>query len=236
VCSKTFNLPFYILLSFILFPLSEVNAAEKHTFSFSLGGSWNDFGAIKSDDYSDLLKEHNFKSGIGPFFEIVYFVSPRFSCSGGMEFQYGKKHKVYYYPNSSDPQSIQYNSSTFKAFIPRFEIRYYIPTTRFDYYISIGQMLCFGTFKSKYTFDPPRPLPEKYNNKYTGNGYGVSCSGGLKKELNDRFGLSIQAGYRYLQTGKMFNVESNHPLRDGLHYANLNFSGPFAGVNLSFQL
>lgn len=225
-----------LIIGALTFPPRALSVNTNHEISLSLGGIWTGNGLNQNDGNTDLLEYYNLTNVFGPKVEILYFVSPRISCGFGMEYQHCKKSRKYYYPDSSNPQYIRYVSQAFEAFIPSLEVKYYIPSTHCDYFISFGQMLCFGTFKYENSYEPLPPMERNYKDSYTGNGYGVSLAVGLQKSIYGRVGSSILVGYRYLQTGKLFSKSTNTALRFYDKNANLDFNGPYIEFSLQYLL
>jgi hypothetical protein len=225
-----------LIICTLIFPTIALSSDSNHEIAISLGGIWTGNDLNQNDDDTDLLGYYNLTNGIGPQVEISYYVSPKISCGLGMEYQHCKKSGKYYYPEPSDPQYIRYVSKAFEAFIPSFEVKYYIPSTHCDYFISISSMLCFGTFKSEYSTEPLPPLGENFKDSYSGNGYGVSLAIGLQKSIYGRIGSSILAGYRYLQTGKLFSKSTNTAFRFYGKNANFDFNGPYIEFSLFYSL
>jgi hypothetical protein len=228
---------------------SESFTGEK--LRFSVGAGWglysmDDLNKHYIDNFAKQagILEDNIEGGPSFFGEVSYFLTPSVSTSFGLAYLRGFVEKnswetVLVFPGGGRYATRWERSLATTALAPQVTVKYHFPLGDLDLFSGVG--ICGFWGKSVLKSDariPDLGVSETSENRFTAQGVGWLGSVGMSHDLTDRSAIGTEIGYRHLVTGDLEDPLGNPWVveYDGTHKINLDFSGAFVLVSLSFKL
>ena len=244
VISRTRVLLFFIIISLILLSTADAFAQFpnsqprfKKTWVIQFGGSWDHFNMNSLNDHHVYLDYKHIKSGIGLSAEAGHFLSHRIFVSFGAIYLHNRIHGQVE-TDAYSPDIIRYSFEP-SLIAPYLNLRYYFSRMQADYYFGISQIVGFARYSETQESDN-RMIVGLGNYLFSAKGIGLGASFGGSKNVNKSLALGTEFGYRFMVTDNLklrsarytsvFPVQIQSVFDD----ANLDFSGPYAAMTLSF--
>lgn len=238
---------FILLLtaSLIIITTIEAWAFDRHKLSISIGGGWNHYEIQNLSNTEITFPDNQTSAFLWGYTEkltggtdlssrISYKISDNFSIDGVIIY-YNKQQKKYNNPFFLDDYlnraSPFYKILKVYLLAPGIGLGYKLPFHRLSFILSSTVNCLYGRADYCYAVGGRPPYMEYQNIKYSGSGLGADISLRLHFKANRILDLNPEIGYRYFPIKKL--KDNAGYTWEGMH---LNFSGPFAGLNLSFRL
>jgi hypothetical protein len=239
-----------LFVAFILFPKADTLAFDRHRLSLSFGGGWNHY-AIQGLNNTNI-------TFIRPQYSTVLSRSYSEKLVGGNDFSFGLQYRatkgisidgsLLYFGSQTQYYRISSNflddyANRMPSYSDRLSVSLVAPGIGISHHIRYGKFNMGLSYKIHWLFGQANfdykgkiVLEDQWawfgsNADFHGNGMGTSISLNLDYMYAEFLIFKPTIGYRYFPIDKLTD-KSGHAW-DGMR---LDFSGPFAGVDLSFQL
>jgi hypothetical protein len=248
----TVRFPALLLAGWLMYSCSYAQAPDNGNshkrIRITVGGGWADYDMKRiSGSYpvseghywpSERWKHNRISDGAGAFLEAGYVLWKRLSVSAGVLHLVGETNDIYEEQAFLDDYDNRDNSdldgNRFRASLlsPYAGIQYTYPFKSIEVFaaFSISYVFANATYSDiLLDYDPPSILWQPVDFHSRGIGYltGVGVSYGISRMIF----VNSETGYRLLKTGDLEDDDGR--TWQGM---NLDFSGPYISMGLSFRL